>query len=80
MRSLGVKVGRLGQYEKGQYMSMYGISPNIRSFVDAGLYFSSSRKASKLQEYKIHVLGSETLHAASTTIDEDKVQHASKVA
>ena len=74
MRSLGVKVGKLGEYEKGQYMSMYGISPNIRSFYESGIRFHSGRKSSKLQDYANHVLGSETLYAASTSVDEDKVQ------
>jgi intein/homing endonuclease len=80
MRSLGVKVGKLGEYDKGNYQSMYGITPNIRSYIDAGCYFHSSRKSSRLQAYLEHVLASETLHAASVPPDEDKVLHATKVA
>jgi hypothetical protein len=79
MRSLGVKVGKLGEYEKGQYRSMYCINPNIRSFIDSGFYFHGSRKMNRVKAYMNHVLGSETLHAASATSDEDKVQHVSKV-
>lgn len=78
MRSLGVKVGKLGEYEKGQNRSMYGINPNIRSFIEAGCYFHAKRKSNRLKAYMSHVLGSETLHAASVPSDEDKVQHASK--
>jgi intein/homing endonuclease len=66
MRSLGVKVGKIGEYEKGRYRNMHAIYPNIRSFIDAGFYFHSSRKNAKIQSYLDHVLGSETLHAAST--------------
>jgi hypothetical protein len=79
MRSLGVKVGKLGEYEKGQYRRMYCINPNIRSFIKAGFYFHGSRKMNKVKAYINHVLGSETLHAASATADEDKVQQVTKV-
>jgi hypothetical protein len=79
MRSIGVKVGKIGKYDKGSYQSMYGINPNIRSYIDAGCYFHSSRKSSRLQAYLEHVLASETLHAASVLSDEDKVLRVSKV-
>lgn len=78
MRSLGVKVGKLGEYEKGQYRNMYGINPNIRSFIEAGCYFHSNRKASRVQAYLNYVLGSEAMHAAPVLSGEDRVQHVSK--
>jgi len=74
MRSLGVKVGKLGEYNKGQYRTMYGINPNIRSFNDAGCYFHSKRKSGRIKDYlscihlkKSHVLSSETGSVAPLT-------------
>lgn len=64
LRGLGVKVGGIGEYQKGEYRLMYRINPNVRSFVEAGCNFYAARKASKLSECLSFMLGSETLYAA----------------
>ena len=74
LRSLGVKPGKIGEYTKGTYKTMYSIHPNMRSFIDAGCYFHCKRKADRLQDYLNHVVSSETMYAASVTTDEDIVR------
>jgi LAGLIDADG-like domain len=80
MQSLGVQVGKIGESRKGEYRSCYRISPNIKSFLEAGLGFYSARKAQKLQNYMNYVAGSETLYTAPVTSGEDKVQSVVKTA
>lgn len=71
----GVKVGKICEYTKSSYRTLYTIQPNIRSFIDAGFYFECNRKQKRLQEYeeKVASVASETLHAAPVTTGEDKV-------
>jgi DNA-binding transcriptional regulator WhiA len=51
MQKLGIKVGKIGSYDKGGYKTVYNIQPNIRSFADAGCYFYNAKKAQRLQKY-----------------------------
>jgi len=72
--SMKVKVGKINTYPRGSYRTIYAIHPNIKSFIDAGLYFQASRKQNRLNDYLSHVLGSETMHTASVTTDDDIVR------
>lgn len=63
MRGLNVKVGAIGEYKKGDYVSMWRINPNMRSFLEAGLNFHVERKRHKLERAISYMLGSETLYA-----------------
>ena len=74
LRSLGVKVGKIGTYQKGEYRVMYRIHPNMRSFAEAGPFFQVRRKAKKLERCISYLSGSETIHAAPVTSGEDMVQ------
>ena len=74
LQQVNVKVGKITEYTKSGYRSTYTISPNIRSFIDAGCYFGSTRKAERLHDYLKAVLPSETMHAASLTKDDDIVR------
>lgn len=67
MSSLGVKIGKVCEYQKAEYALLYSINPNLRSFTDAGCYFRAERKAKKLSNCTNFMLGSETLHAAPST-------------
>lgn len=78
MRSLGVKVGQIGECQQGDYRLFYRIRPNIRSFIEAGCYFHAERKTERLKAWESHVLGSETTSAAPVTPGEGIVRHASK--
>lgn len=78
MRSLGVKVGSIGEDKKGDYRIVYRINPNIRSFIEAGCYFHAARKSDRLANCKAYLLGSETSNAASAPPDEGIVQHIAK--
>lgn len=51
LQKLGVKVGKIGSYDKGGYRTVYNIQPNIRSFHEAGCYFYNNKKANRLQKY-----------------------------
>lgn len=80
MRSVGVKVGTMGEYKKDDYRLFYRIHPNVRSFVESGCYFHSARKAQKLADCQRYMLGSETLYAAPSSQGEDKVRQVVKAA
>lgn len=67
LKSLGVKVGKIGETTKGEYRVVYRIAPNIRSFVEAGCYFRVARKAKKLNDCLDYMLGSETMYAAPSS-------------
>lgn len=68
LQRLGVKVGKIGSYNKGGYKTVYNIQPNIRSFIDAGCIFYNNKKASRIKAY-INKFASETLHTESITMD-----------
>jgi len=74
LHSMGVKVGNIQSTPRGSYRTIYNIHPNIRSFIDAGFYFQAKRKQERLNDYLLHVVGSETMHTASVTSDEDIVR------
>lgn len=74
LQRMGVKVGKMHRYQRGGYRTLYSIHPNLRSFHAAGCYFSSNRKQNRLEAYLDHVLGSETVYAASLTQDDDPVR------
>lgn len=74
LTSMGVRVGSMKTTKRGSYRTIYNINPNIRSFIDAGFYFQAQRKQKRLNDYLNHVVGSETMHAASLTKDDDIVQ------
>lgn len=68
LQRCGVKVGKIGQYDKGGYRTHYTIQPNIRSFIEAGFYFGCERKAARLEDYSKKVLvASETVYADAAT-------------
>jgi len=72
--SMGVRVGKINTYQRGGYRTIYAIHPNLRNFIEARFYFQASRKQRRLEDYLYHVLGSETMHAASLTKDDDIVR------
>lgn len=74
LASMKVRVGKIHMYQKGGYRTIYTIHPNLRDFIDAGFYFQSRRKHQRLIDYACHVVGSETMYAASLTKDDDIVQ------
>ena len=74
LTSMGVRVGKMNTYVRGGYRTSYGIFPNIRDFIDLGFYFQVQRKQQRLNDYLLHVVGSETMYTASVTSDEDIVQ------
>uniref|UniRef100_A0A6M3JTH2 Putative homing endonuclease n=1 Tax=viral metagenome TaxID=1070528 RepID=A0A6M3JTH2_9ZZZZ len=51
----GVKVGGIRKEVSGYGTTMYKIYPNIRSFIDSGFYFFTSRKAERIERYKLFV-------------------------
>lgn len=51
LQRLGVLVGKIGDYQKGGYKTIYNIQPNLRSFNEAGCKFYNHKKARRLQEY-----------------------------
>lgn len=76
LQRFGVKVGPVQLDTKGGYRTMYGIQPNIRSFIESGFYLTCKRKAERLERWKLKVGASETLYAPPVTSGEDKVQSA----
>lgn len=68
LQRLGVKVGKIGSYDKGGYKTVYNIQPNIRSFIDAGCVFYNYKKAARVKAY-IDGFASETLYTESVTTD-----------
>lgn len=74
LTSMKVKVGSMQTTKRGSYRTIYNIFPNIRSFIDAGFYFQAQRKQNRLNDYLVHVSGSETMHTASVTSDDDIVR------
>lgn len=64
LKSLGVKVGVIGEHQKAEYRLLYRIRPNVRSFIEAGCNFHCARKKEKLSECLAYMLGSETTNAA----------------
>lgn len=74
LTSMNVRVGKMQINHRGSYRTIYNIHPNIRDFIDAGFYFSAKRKQQRLNDYLVHVFGSETMYAASVTSDDDIVR------
>ncbi len=74
LNSMGVKVGSIQTTKRGSYRTIYNIHPNIRSFIDAGFYFQAKRKQQRLNDYLLHVVGSETMYTAPVTSGEDIVR------
>lgn len=74
LTSMNVKVGGIKTTKRGSYRTIYNIYPNIRSFIDAGFYFTAQRKQKRLVDYLSHVVGSETMHTAPVTSGDDIVQ------
>jgi intein-encoded DNA endonuclease-like protein len=80
LQKLGVKVGNISTKSRGGYRTIHTITPNIRSFIDAGLSFHAPRKQKKIDRYMNRVYASETLYTAPVTSGEDKVQSVVKTA
>ena len=59
-----VQVGKIGEYTKAQYRTVFTIHPNLRSFVDAGFYFRCERKAERVKKYL--GIASETLYTGAS--------------
>ena len=74
LTSMKVKVGTIQVTERGGYRTIYNIHPSIRNFIDAGFYFQAQRKQQRLNDYLLHTVGSETMHTASVTSDDDIVR------
>ena len=67
LQKLGVKVGKIGSYDKGGYRTVYNIQPNIRSFHEAGCYFYNNKKADRLQKYLDTVCPRDYVHCDHNT-------------
>uniref|UniRef100_A0A6M3JC95 Putative homing endonuclease n=1 Tax=viral metagenome TaxID=1070528 RepID=A0A6M3JC95_9ZZZZ len=78
MQRFGVKVGSLGVDIKYPKKDLYRITPNIRSFIDSGLYFKVGRKSDRLKSYLTKVNASETMYATPLTKGDDIVQSCVK--
>jgi len=78
LRSMGVKVGIIGETKKGDYRTVYRIGPNMKTFAQAGPFFHVQRKKEKFDRCIAYLSGSETMYAAPGTSGEDIVQHAAK--
>ena len=78
MQRIGVKVGVISEMKKTGYRICYGVKPNIRSFIDAGLFFYSRRRQDKIDRYLAHMCAPETAPAAPVTSGEDTVHQIVK--
>lgn len=78
LRSLGVKVGKIGEYTKGDYKTMYRITPNVRTFSEAGPFFHIQRKRKTLDRCIAYLSSSETMYTAPVTSGEDIVRLLAK--
>lgn len=51
MQSVGVKVGSIGERQRGEYRPSWHISPNIASYQETGCYFYNKRRIERMSEY-----------------------------
>lgn len=78
LQSMGVHVGKIGEYTKAGYRVVYRINPNIRTFGEKGPFFYCQRKRKSIEAYVSHVRGSETKRTAPSTQGEDIVRQIAK--